>query len=79
MLFFVTKQSNFTAITKIMKTLSNSHHKFYYVAYCFLPLPAIQIEKKKLNNVFVVCMFMARATKTGPSPTSCGHCWCAVS
>lgn len=56
---FVTKQGNFTAITRIMKTLANSHHKFYYVAYCFCHSRRFNLREKQ-NNVFVVGMFIGR-------------------
>lgn len=58
---FATKLGSFTAITRIMKTISNSHQKFYYVAYCFCPSQLFKLRgKKKLNKVFVCIMSIGR-------------------
>ncbi len=40
-----------------MKTLAKSHHKFYYVAYCFCHSRRFNLREKQ-NNVFVVSMFI---------------------
>lgn len=58
-MIFVTKQGNFAAITRIMKTLASSRHRFYYVAYCFCH--SLQFNaRENQNHVFVVSMFIER-------------------
>lgn len=67
---FVTKQVHFTAITRIMKTLANSHHKFHYVAYCFCHSRQFNLTEKVVVSMFIdklkriLLFFLSTATNT---------------